>query len=927
MKIILKTTVYYLILNFICICFKIHKILETNKTNLFFFDQKNRANKYHNTRSVIYNSNINNNKTIINNNNNYNNSCSDNCSSTYTTTYTQNEEHEAELRKKIEQETEQKAKIKKENNLFINANFKYVSNNIPINVEKKYTYDSFKYSDDILAYIFHILNLFKHEQFKNKIYKQFIHNEVSNNGTNSIPFQNNDFLFNKNNTLVERNKEIIKNFIHKFGEKFTYFNTYEKVQREDWANMIKIEQEDKSNFFKNLKIKNEKTKEYYFVIYYCNWKYECMALYNAVHNIFHNSYNNVNFYNISNNIDVQNAQQSDDQNLLKKKKTEQDELISTSDIEKIKDMYIKDMQNNDITDIDSLLNQEANILSGDQPNQTVPLEQNENQKIDQYDQIEQNKNNITNQSNGKELSGKELSGQELSSDAENKENKKKSFQEIIEEEKKKLDEEFFLYGYSKYEDAEEIKKEEDMIKETKKIINEEKLNKNNLNNEKDFKNILNDFPLIIKHYKDFYKCDNIGYDENKTNLLKNSDVDVTINDQGKNQINDQVVRSDNNNSIFQTMQEIKEKNEKKEVNINVIFVKLSNSTVIGKTKNIKKKIKKKWIYSHEKEIKYYELILSVMLNENIYYKDIPHMDIFSVIYDKKKIYNFFNQINTNLKHSFIHKNNVYDIFNNYINDEMDPYNFDIYDKTDKTDNTNKDTGLTIYPNKIDTVATDNQIYERSSKTKKQNNNNKLENEDVILEELSLDQEIEDIENYQTLHDGTVENSDINNNVSDGNTIYGNINNDHINTTNIPYNNKLKIKKKKKNIKTKVAKKKHNKKPKSNYEVLFNQKYTNILLNNMKKNILINKITSISNVHDYANYTIDNFKDFPLSNILKKKLNHDHFKIDQNYIYYLHYKIPIDIFPFIFQLSLAYKYEHTTLLINAPKKIEFKFRNP
>ncbi|CRG85352.1 conserved Plasmodium protein, unknown function [Plasmodium relictum] len=839
MKIILKFF-YCFIFNFICICFKIDQSYEINKKNLFIPSNKNLI-KRHKARSSIYN---------------YVNS-------------KHTEENEAEIREKIEKENERREKINTENNLFINSNFKYISNNIPINVEKKYYYESFKYSEEIVAYVFFVINLFKHEQFKNKIYKEFLGTESSQN-INKIY---SDEFFSKSNNIVERNKKLFENFVNKFGDKFKFFNSQEKIQREDWANMFKLEQNDKNNFFKYIKIKSEKTKEYYFVIYYCNWKYECMALYNAFHNILNNTYNNVNFYNIFHNKDKDENIKEDQKNV--------DEL-SKSDIEEIKEMYIKDLQNNEIMDIESLFKKDEKLNNTNDDQIQTNSTENEQLNKSKANEDTKNKNNETN-----------------SSHDDNTEKKNKTFQEIMEEEKKKLDEEFFLYGYSKYENIEEIKKEEEMIKQTKKLIEEEKLSKTKLNSERDFKNILKNFYFQIKNYKDYY-----NYHLEEKNLLIND-----INSYKNIENISKEAYMNNNSNTTQIIEEINKKDNKKEVTVNVIFVRLSNSTVIGKTKNIKKKIKKKWIYSHEKEIKFYELILSVMLNENIYYKNIPHMDIFSLSYDKKKLYDFFNLINSNLKHSFIHKNNVYDIYNNFINDQMDVYNFNIYDES-----IYKEHELEQKKNLKDKLS-DNEVQHKEY----------IENDDIIIEQLDSEYEIKDLENYKVIFDQNE------NNIGESNENMEKkvkeIENKEIENEKELEN--LNNKEKKKNIHSinyKIMKKKHNKKERSKYEVLFKQKYTNIFVNNIRNKLCIEKISSISNVDIHANYTIDIFKDISLNNIFKNTYNHQNFKVDKNYVYYLNQKIPKEIFPFILQLSLAFKYEHTTILLNAPKKVEFEFRN-
>ncbi|GAW81562.1 hypothetical protein, conserved [Plasmodium gonderi] len=889
MKIILQFVFWHALI-FICTCFNVDKIYKTNKTNLFLYNKKNTTHKKYKPRSV----------TIFN---------SDRNSTTISPqlNYEQNEENEAEIRKKIEAERERREQIKKENILFIKKNFQYVCNNLPINVEKKYSYETFKYSDEILAYIFFVINLFKHEQFKNKIYKEHLQNEASHGKTNWDSIQMNEpfphpFNSNVNNNLSKRNQKLVSDFINKFGDKFKFFNSPEKIQREDWDNMFKLEQDDKKKFFKNIKIKNDKVKEYYFVIYYCNWQYECMALYNSIHNIFNNEYNNINFYNIANNVDEKQAQLGEDDeqdanHSSKKSKEEQEEIITKEDIEKIKEMYIRDMQNNEITDIDSLLSKEEDIQGNEGDNSS---QENSNDSNQSPNENKQNDKNDNKPKNGDSSESKQVP----------EENKKKTFQELMEEEKKKLDEEFFLYGYSKYEDIEQIKKEEEMIKETKKIIKEEKSSQGKLNNEREFKNVLNDFSFHIKNYKDLYNYDTDKGE--KKELLENSDVistHTTTND-----LPESLIRT--NSTISQIVKEMddKTKDSKKEVNINVIFVRLSNSTVIGKTKNIKQKIKKKWIYSHEKEIKFYELILSVMLNENIYYKDIPHMEIFSLAYEKKKLYDFFNEVNTNLKHSFIHKNNVYDIHNNVINQNMDIYNFDIYDKnTNSKSDISPENKSNTSQDEAENTNTDNIEY--------------VQNDDVIFEELNLDDEIEDTENYKVIYDGNANEMNQNDEPLKNNTteVSSNEEGEENNNSQSPLSKKKK-KKKKNQIQYKLIKKKHNKKKISKYEALFKNRYNNIFSNTIKSKLSIQKISSISNVNEYANYTIDTFKNFSLSDIFQNMSSSQNFKIDKNYVHYLNFKIPKEIFPFILQLSLAFKYEHTTLLMNAPKKIEFEFRN-
>ncbi|SCN61652.1 conserved Plasmodium protein, unknown function [Plasmodium chabaudi chabaudi] len=884
---IFKKAVYYFILNIICTCFKVHKINTSKNIDLFPFSPKQFVNITHKPRSKIYNSCNSNDAAASQNSKSISQACD------------QNDESESEIRKKIEEERKRQEQIKRENSLFINSDFKYVSNSIPINVEKRYAYDAFKYTSEILSYVFYVINLFKHEQFKNIMYKKFLEHQEAQVITNNS-YSDENKLFNKNATLNERNKKLVKNFLRKFGDKFKFFNTYEKVQREDWANMFKMEQDDKNNFFKSVKIKNETTKEYYFVIYYCNWKYDCMALYNALHNIFKNSYNDVNFYKISNNIDEndEDTDYDDDQN--GKGKKENEELLSKSVIEQIKEMYIKDIKNNQVMDID-------NVLNNDNAENESEMETGE-------DQTSKNNGNDQNNAQTEELKNNVEGG-----------NTKKTFQEIMAEEKKKLDEEFFLYGYSKYEDLEQIKKEESMIKETKDIIKEEKMSKYVLNNKNDFKNILNDFALNIKDYKDYYKFD----DDNKEYISLQKDL--------TNLSSNEAVSANNSSDLSTTSptsnisDDIKNKN-KTQVNVNVIFIRLSNSTVIGKTQNIKTKIKKKWIYSHEKEIKFYEQILSVMLNENIYYKDIPYMDIFSISYDKKNIYDFFNKVNTNLKHSFIHRNNVYDIYNNVINGPMDIYNFDIYD-TNTNVNRGKNSENAQYSHGNNNELLSKNIVQENDQAINAYQSEDDQNDHITFEELSPDEDIENAQDYETVYDGSISNF----NTSDEKVenIPNNIN--HIELLNsknaginINQNNSVKIKKKKKKSNSNqyklIKKEKHNKKQTSKYEILFKQKYTNIFANHIKDKISIDKITSISNVHDHANYTVDTFRDYSIAHIFKNPLTHENFKVDKNYVYYLNYKIPKEIFPFILQMSLAYKYEYTTLMINAPKKIEFEFRN-
>ncbi|CRG94054.1 conserved Plasmodium protein, unknown function [Plasmodium gallinaceum] len=837
MKIIL-IFVYCFILNIICLCFKIDKIYESNKKKLYFFTKKNII-KRPKTGSSIYN--------CINSK--------------------LNDDDEIEIREKIKKENERREKIKAENNSYVNSNFKYVSNNIPINVEKKYSYESFKYSEEIAMYVFFVINLFKHEQFKNKIYKESLEIESSQN-INRIQ---SDDLFDKSNNTVERNKKLVKNFLNKFGDSFKFFNSHEKVQREDWANMFKLEQNDKNNFFKNVKVKSEKTKEYYFVIYYCNWKYECMALYNAFHNIMNNAYNNVNFYNIFDKRDKCENIKEDNE-----KKNE----LSKSDIEKIREMYIEDLQNNETMDIESLIKKDKKLNECNNDQDQTMKNSTENEQTNESKE----KGNTNNKINETNLFHNE-----------NAKKNNKTFQDIMEEEKKKLDEEFFLYGYSKYENIEEIKKEEEMIKQTKKLIEEEKLSHTKLNSEKDFKNILKNFYIQIKNYKDFY-----NYHHKEKNILKN-DINSYKNTE---KISREFFINNDNSNITQVSEEKNKKDEKQEVNINVIFVRLSNSTVIGKTKNIKKKIKKKWIYSQEKEIKFYELILSVMLNENIYYKNIPHMDIFSLSYDKKNLYDFFNLINSNIKHSFIHRNNVYDIFNNVINDQMDIYNFNIYDES-----LYKEHEFIQNENSKDKLI-DNEVKHKEY----------IENDDIVLEELDSNYEIDDLKNYKVIYDQNE------NNIDESNKELEKEVDQMRNEEGLKLSNNRMKEKKTDNIQYKIMKKKHNKKEKSKYEVLFKQKYTNIFVNNIRSKLLIEKVSSISNVDIHANYTVDTFKDLPLSDILKNTYVHQNFKIDKNYVYYLNQRIPKELFPFILQLSLAFKYEHTTIMLNAPKKIEFEFRN-
>ncbi|ANQ09352.1 Uncharacterized protein PCOAH_00031960 [Plasmodium coatneyi] len=856
-------------LSFVCTCFKIDKIYETNKTNLFLHLQKNVARKKYKPRS----------STLLN-------SKKTGSTSSPPLTYEQNVENEMQMRKKIEEERERREQIKKENILFIKKNFKYVSNSIPINVEKKYTYETFKYSDEILSYIFFVINLFKHEQYKNKVYKEHLQNEASHSRSNWDTHTNELFPQDSNVTkkLSERNQTLVSHFIQKFGDKFKFFNRPERIQREDWANMLKIEQEDKNNFFKNRKVKNEKTKEYYFVIYSCNWQYECMALYNALHRIFHNSYNNVNFYNIANSVDGKDIQadgNADNVDELSEKSTDGGEVITKEDIEMIKEMYMKDMQSGEITDIDGLISKE------------------ENEKNDAETDSTQGNSDSSKPPSGDKSSGQTKEGS-TEPQTQPEENKKKTFQEIMEEEKKKLDEEFFLYGYSKYENIEQIKKEEEMIKETKQIIKEEKLNQEKLNNERDFKNILNDFAFHIKNYNNMYQYE-VGGEDNK-DLSKNPSKNPSTN------LNDEE-GSAPPQMTFQTNsadnQSAEETPPKQEVNINVIFVRLSNSTVIAKTKNIKEKIKKKWIYSHEKEIKFYELILSVMLNENIYYKDIPHMDLFSVTYDKKELYDFFNKVNSNLKHSFIHKNNVYDIYNNVINENMDVYNFDIHDG-DKisTKGTTSEDGIQGEASNGSDDITDSAL-----------------NDNILFEELSPDEE-EEIEsgNYEVIYDGSMEDTNNTDEQLQSNTTNAT---DGKETGTIPDSSPLK---EKDQMLYKVINKKHNKKERSKYETLFKKKYNNIFSNTIKSKLSIEKISSIPSIQTHANCTIDTFKNYPLSEIFQNVSANENFKIDENYVYYFNYKIPKEIFPFILQMSLAFKYEHTTLLMNAPKKVQFEFRN-
>ncbi|ETW55487.1 hypothetical protein PFUGPA_02646 [Plasmodium falciparum Palo Alto/Uganda] len=332
------------------------------------------------------------------------------------------------------------------------------------------------------------------------------------------------------------------------------------------------------------------------------------------------------------------------------------------------------------------------------------------------------------------------------------------------------------------------------------------------------------------------------------------------------------------------------------------IIKPNNSTVIAKTKNIKKKIKKKWIYSHEKEIKFYELILSLMLNENIYYKNIPHMDIFSLSYNKQNLFEFFNSIQTNLKHSFIHKNNVYDIYNHIHNGALDIYNFNIYDKSTYGNRLHND-DMNVQNDDINLQNDNMNIHNDDMNL--QNDNMNIHNDDVVMEELDINDEIHDMENYGVIYDNLVDDTiqnDINNNEE---YMYNNNMDNTIDTT--PINTKN-----------------HNKKKKSKYETLFKQKYINVLVNNIRNKISIEKISSISNVDNYSNYTVDTFKHISLNNIFKKNSTHEHFKIDTNYVYYLNHKIPKDIFPFILQLSLAFKYEHTHILINAPKKRKLNY---
>ncbi|KJP87990.1 hypothetical protein AK88_02424 [Plasmodium fragile] len=852
-----------LALSFVCTCFKIDKIY---KPNLFLHFQKNVSHKKFKPRL----------QTLLNGDNSRG-------TSSPPLSYEQNVENEVEIRKKIEEKREKREQIKKENILFINKNFRYVSNNIPINVEKKYTYETFKYSDEILSYVFFVINLFKHEQYKNKVYKEYLQNQASQGKSNRNTHTKELFPSHSNGTnkLSERNQTLVSHFIQKFGDKFKFFNTPERIQREDWANMIKLEQEDKNNFFKNIKVKNEKTKEYYFVIYSCNWQYECMALYNALHRIFHNSYNNIYFYNIANGVDGKDIQaQGDADNVDQgsEKSIDGGHVITKEDIEMIKDMYIKDMQSGEITDMDKLLSKDENDKNHAETDST------------------QENSNTNQPPSGDKGSSQTKDG---STEAQTKpdENKKKSFQEIMAEEKKKLDEEFFLYGYSKYENIEQIKKEEEMIKETKRIIQEEKSNQEKLNNERDFKNILNDFTFHIKNYKNMYQYDT-GGDGQKKDLSKNTSTNLS--DEESSEPPQTLFQANSANN-----QPVEEMNAKQEVNINVIFVRLSNSTVIAKTKNIKEKIKKKWIYSHEKEIKFYELILSVMLNENIYYKDIPHMDIFSVTYDKKKLFDFFNQVNTNLKHSFIHKNNVYDIYNNIINENMDAYNFDIHDG-DRISQTG-------------TTSDDDVQGEESNPSG--DITDSTPNDDVIFEELSLDdEEGEDSGNYEVIYDGRMnDTNNIDEQPQSTTTNEADSEEAHTASPSSPL-------KKKDQMQYNVINKKHNKKERSKYETLFKKKYNNIFSNTIKNNISIEKISSISNVQTHANCTIDTFKNYPLREIFQNVSSNENFKIDENYVYYFNYKIPKEIFPFILQMSLAFKYEHTTLLMNAPKKVQFEFRN-
>ncbi|SOS80801.1 conserved Plasmodium protein, unknown function [Plasmodium sp. gorilla clade G1] len=893
MKIILKITLLFSVINNLSICFRIYG--GNNKGNLFLHSNKRNnilnRNKYNTNKkckSILYNKDIEN-RDIS------------------------SEEKEALIREQIKKEKEEYEKIKQENKDFINNNFEYISNNIPINVEKRYAYEKFKYSHELLTYIFFVINLFKHEQFKNKLYKEYLQKEASKENKNVISSHKNDkehdmlVLNNTENDMAhiqkQRNHNLISNFIHRFGDKFKFFNTPEKIQREDLANMFKMEQEDKEKFFKKIKIKNEKTNEYYFVIYYCNWKYECMALYNAFHNILNNNYNNINFYEILHKQDEekQKSELDDDEqeigsNKKGKKKigdendqqeedTDENDLTK-KDIEQIKQMYIKDLQSNKVMDMESLLNEEYNI------NEENNSERNDKEKGETKGS---NKEGTTPTDNTTEET----------------ETKTKTFQEIMEEEKKKLDEEFFLHGYSKYEDEEQIKKEEQLIKESKRIIKEEKLNKTRLNSKKDFDNILNDFYISMNNYKRYYNYSNnddnndiINEDTNE-DTNKDTNKDTEIEDQRKrkltknndNHIHAADINIPNSNQDINNKNVDQDENNKTKVNINVIFVRISNSTVIGKTKNIKKKIKKKWIYSHEKEIKFYELILSLMLNENIYYKNIPHMDIFSLSYNKQNLFEFFNSIQTNLKHSFIHKNNVYDIYNHIHNGALDIYNFNIYDKSTY--------GNRLHNNDMNVQNDDMNLQNDNMNI--HNDDMNIHNDDVVMEELDINDEIHDMENYGVIYDNLVD--DTNENDINNNEEYMNNNNmdNTIDTT--PINTKN-----------------HNKKKKSKYETLFKQKYINVLVNNIRNKISIEKISSISNVDNYSNYTVDTFKHISLNNIFKKNSTHEHFKIDTNYVYYLNHKIPKDIFPFILQLSLAFKYEHTHILINAPKKVEFIYRN-
>ncbi|SOV82321.1 conserved Plasmodium protein, unknown function [Plasmodium reichenowi] len=885
MKIILKITLLFSVLNNLSICFRIYG--GNNKGNLFLHSNKRNnilnRNKYNTNKkckSILYNKDIE----------------SSDISS---------EEKEALIREQIKKEKEEYEKIKQENKDFINNNFEYISNNIPINVEKRYAYEKFKYSHELLTYIFFVINLFKHEQFKNKLYKEYLQKEALKENKNVISSHKNDkeldmsVLNNTENKMAhiqkERNHNLISNFIHRFGDKFKFFNTPEKIQREDLANMFKMEQEDKENFFKKIKIKNEKTNEYYFVIYYCNWKYECMALYNAFHNILNNNYNNINFYEILHKQDEekQESELDDDEQEIgsnkkgkKKKGDENDQQeedtdendLTKKDIEQIKQMYIKDLQSNKIMDMESLLNEEYNTNEEDNSERN-DKEKGETKGI--------NKEGTTPTDNTTEET----------------ETKTKTFQEIMEEEKKKLDEEFFLHGYSKYEDEEQIKKEEQLIKESKRIIKEEKLNKTRLNSKKDFDNILNDFYISMENYKRYYNYSN--NDDHNDTINEDTNKDTQIQDQRKrkltknydNHIHVADINISNANQDINNKNVDHHENNKTKVNINVIFVRISNSTVIGKTKNIKKKIKKKWIYSHDKEIKFYELILSLMLNENIYYKNIPHMDIFSLSYNKQNLFEFFNSIQTNLKHSFIHKNNVYDIYNHIHNGPLDIYNFNIYDKSTYGNKVHND-NMNVQNDDINLQNDDMNIH---------NDDMNIHNDDVVMEELDINDEIDDMENYGVIYDKLVDDTnenDINNNQE---YMYNNNMDNTIDTT--PINTKN-----------------HNKKKKSKYETLFKQKYINVLVNNIRNKISIEKITSISNVDNYSNYTVETFKHISLNNVFKKNSTHEHFKIDTNYVYYLNHKIPKDIFPFILQLSLAFKYEHTHILINAPKKVEFIYSN-